>query len=364
MNKFIPISQPHISEKDIEYVTDAVRSGWVSSIGKYIEMFEESFASYCGTRFALSTANGTTALHLALVSLGISSEHEVIIPDLTFVATANAVKYTGAKVVTVDIEEDTLCIDPQKIEAAITPNTRAIIPVHLYGHPADMHKIMKLAVKYDLHVIEDAAEAHGACINGQRVGSFGDCGVFSFYGNKIITAGEGGMVTTNNEALYEKMKFLRDHAMSREKRYWHTDVGYNYRITNLQAALGVAQLNRIEQIIEKKAEIYFQYRQELQNVKGLKLNYTKENVKNVFWMICVEIDDLNEKMRDQLMQRLRKENIDTRPYFYPISDMPMFENANTDITHKVFQRGFNLPSFFDLKESEVCYICQKLKELI
>jgi len=266
---FIPISKPSITKKEIAYVTDAVRSGWVSSLGKYIDMFEEKFAAYCGTKYAVATSNGTTALHLVLAALGITARDEVIISDLTFVATGNAVKYTGAKVVTVDIEEETLCIKPEAIKKAITSKTKAIIPVHLYGHPANMEEINKIAKKHNLFVIEDAAEAHGAEVNGKKVGSLGHAGVFSFYGNKIITTGEGGMITTNDEELYKKMRYLRDHAMSKEKRYWHTEVGFNYRMTNLQAALGVAQLERIDELLAKKEEIFKWYQEGLKDVKGI-----------------------------------------------------------------------------------------------
>ena len=215
---FIPISQPSITQKEINYVTDAIQSGWVSSLGKYIDTFEEKFAVYCGTKYAVATSSGTTALHLALVSLGVTADDEVIIPDFTFVATASAVKYIGAKVITVDIDEDTLCIDPHAIEKAITSKTKAIIPVHLYGHPANMEAINKIAKKHNLFVVEDAAEAHGSEINGKRVGSLSHAGIFSFYGNKIITSGEGGMITTSDEHLYKKLKYLRDHAMSQDKR--------------------------------------------------------------------------------------------------------------------------------------------------
>jgi len=364
MNKFIPISQPSITPKEIDYVTEAIKSGWVSSLGRYIDEFEQKFAEFCGTKYALTTSNGTTALHLSLVALGINSEDEVIIPDLTFIATANAVKYTGAKVVTVDIEEDTLCINPKEIEKVITSKTKAIIPVHLYGHPANMQEINNIAKKYNLFVIEDAAEAHGAEINGKKVGSFGDVGIFSFYGNKIITSGEGGMITTNNEALYEKMKYLRDHAMSKEKRYWHTEIGFNYRMTNLQAALGVAQLERMDELLNKKKEIFKWYEEYLKNTPNIKLNFQKDGYKNVYWMICLEIIGYDEEKRDRLMQKLKEKGIDSRPFFYPISDMPMYEKTDTSITHKVYQRGINLPSFFDITQKEVKYICEELKKLI
>jgi perosamine synthetase len=358
--EFIPISQPSITQKEIDYVTDAIKSGWVSSLGKYIDEFEEKFANFCDTKYALATSNGTTALHLTLVSLGITGDDEVIIPDFTFVATASAVNYIGAKVVTVDIEEDTLCIDPKSIEEAITFKTKAIIPVHLYGHPANMSSINKIAKKYNLFVIEDAAEAHGAEINGKRVGGLSDAGIFSFYGNKIITSGEGGMITTNDEALYLKMKRLRDHAMSKEKKYWHTEVGFNYRMTNLQAALGVAQFDRIDELLEKKKQIFEWYKAYLSNVSNIKLNTQKDGYKNVYWMICMEIIEYNEEKRENLIKKLKENAIDSRPFFYPISDMPMYERVNTPMTHKVYQRGINLPSYFDMTEEQVKYICDVL----
>lgn len=362
--EFIPISKPSIVQKEIQYITDAVSSGWVSSLGKYVDMFEEKFASYCGTKYALTTSNGTTALHLVLVALGIKPGDEVIIPDITFVATGNAVKYVGAKAVIVDIEEDTLCIDPESVKKAITPKTKAIIAVHLYGHPANMEEINKIAEEYDLIVIEDAAEAHGAEVNGKKVGSLGHVGTFSFYGNKIITTGEGGMITTNDENLYERMRHLRDHAMSKEKRYWHTEVGFNYRMTNVQAALGLAQLERIDEIIAKKRLIFEWYKEGLKDIEGIKLNYEAPWAKNVYWMVCFEVEGYKEKQRDELMKKLREKNIDTRPYFYPLSDMPMFEKADTPIAHKVYQRGLNLPSYFDIKREEVQYICEVIKEFL
>jgi len=362
--EFIPVSKPSITQKEIQYIMDAVSSGWVSSLGKYVDMFEEKFASYCGTKYALTTSNGTTALHLVLVALGIKPGDEVIIPDITFVATGNAVKYVGAKAVIVDIEEDTLCIDPESVKKAITPKTKAIIAVHLYGHPANMEEINKIAGEYGIIVIEDAAEAHGAEVNGKKVGSLGHVGTFSFYGNKIITTGEGGMITTNDENLYERMRHLRDHAMSKEKRYWHTEVGFNYRMTNVQAALGLAQLERIDEIIAKKRLIFEWYKEGLKDIEGIKLNYEAPWAKNVYWMVCLEVEGYTEKQRDELMKRLKEKNIDTRPYFYPLSDMPMFEKADTPIAHKVYQRGLNLPSYFDITKDQVDYVCKTIKELL
>src|SRR4051794_2062931 len=252
MDNFIPISKPSIGPRERELVLDAVDSGWVSSIGKYIDEFEAVFARYCGTEFALAVSNGTTGLHLALVTLGIGPGDEVIIPDLTFVATANAVAYTGAKPILADVDPDTLCIDPASVKSLITERTKVIMPVHLYGHPADMDELTVIAKAYNVAVIEDAAEAHGAEYKGRRVGGLSQCGVFSFYGNKVITTGEGGMLTTNDPAFYRRAKRLRDHAMSAERRYFHDERGFNYRMTNLQAALGVAQMERIGEFLKRR----------------------------------------------------------------------------------------------------------------
>tara|TARA_B110000879_G_C11148402_1_gene503468 strand:- start:669 stop:1784 length:1116 start_codon:yes stop_codon:yes gene_type:complete len=364
VHKVIPISQPSITDKEIEYVTDAIKSGWVSSLGSYIDDFERGFAKFCNTEYALVTSNGTTALHLSLVALGIGPGDEVIIPDFTFVATANAVKYTGAEVITVDVQEDTLCVDPSAVEKAITTKTKAIIPVHMYGHPADMSKINLIAKKNNLFVVEDCAEAHGAEIQGKKVGVFGDVGTFSFYGNKIMTSGEGGMVTTNNKELYQKMKFLRDHAMSKDRKYWHEEVGFNYRMTNLQAALGLAQLERIEELLAKKNQIFRWYEEGLKGIQNIKLNIEKEGYKNVYWLVCLEVIGYDEPKRDELINRLKKKGIDSRPFFYPMSQMPMYANANTPVTHKIFQRGLNLPSYFDLTKKDVDRVVECVTEIM
>lgn len=363
-NGFLPVSRPSITKKEIEYVTAAIASGWVSSLGEYITAFEEKFAEFCGSKYALTCSNGTTALHLALVSLGVKAGDEVIIPDLTFVATANAVKYIGAVPVLVDIDADTLCIDPAAIEAAITDKTRAIIPVHLYGHPANMPAIMEIAGRHGLLVVEDAAEAHGADVNGKKVGAWGDCACFSFYGNKVITSGEGGMITTDDEALYRHAKYLRDHAMSPTKRYWHTEVGFNYRMTNLQAALGLAQLERIDEILAKKQGIFSWYETFLAGVPGISLNRTAPWAKNVYWMIIMEIDGADEASRDTFMQKLREYDVDSRPYFYPLSDMSDYPGTDTPVTHRVYKMGVNLPSYFDMEKRDVERVCAAVRKCL
>jgi perosamine synthetase len=364
LSHFFPISQPSIGKREIEYVSDAVASGWVSSLGRYIEDFEKGFGAFCQTEYALAVSNGTTGLHLAVVSVGIGRGDEVIIPDLTFVATANAVTYTGATAVPVDIEPDTLCIDPDALRRAITPRTRAVIPVHLYGQPARMDRIVELAKEHGLDVIEDAAEAHGAEYHGRRVGSLGRCGVFSFYGNKIITTGEGGMLTTNDRELYLKAKRLRDHAMSAEKRYWHTEVGYNYRMTNLQAALGLAQLERIDAFLYKRRQIMEWYRAGLAGEANLLLNRETDYGRNVYWMVCLEVIGMGAEEREQLMRALKAKGVDSRPYFYPVSDMPMYSRAETPVAHEVAQRGINLPSYFELTQEDVALICGAVRRAV
>lgn len=345
-------------------MSDAVRSGWVSSLGRYIEEFESAFASYCGSRFALATSNGTTGLHLALVAAGVRAGDEVIVPDLTFIATANAVAYIGAKPVLVDVESETLCLSPAAVEAAITPLTTAIIPVHLYGHPADMDPINAIAARHGLKVIEDAAEAHGAEYRGRRVGGLGLCGVFSFYGNKVITSGEGGMITTDDESLFRKAKMLRDHAMSPARRYWHEEVGYNYRMTNLQAALGLAQLERIDGFLAKRRQIMKWYRNRLQADRRLQLNRDAAWAKSPYWMVCVEVEGLTDASRSLFMQALKERGVDSRPYFYPISDMPVFHGASTPRAHYHSYRGLNLPSYVDLSEEDVDLVCESFRSVL
>ena len=248
----LPVASPDLNGNEFKYLVDAFMSTWISSRGEYINKFESSFSSYSDCKYGIAVSNGTAALHLALVALGIGIGDEVIVPDLTFAATINAVLNANATPVIVDIERDSWCIDPTEIERAITPKTKAVIPVHLYGQPCDMHSIMRIAKTHNIRVIEDCAEAHGATFSGRKVGSFGDIGCFSFYGNKIITTGEGGMCTTNTHELDDKMRVLRDHGMSRTKKYWHDMVGFNYRMTNLQAAIGLSQFERIDTMHENR----------------------------------------------------------------------------------------------------------------
>jgi perosamine synthetase len=368
--KLYPVSEPDISGNEEKYVLDAVRSGWVSSMGPYIRKFEEDFATYCGARFGVATSNGTCALHLALASLSVGPGDEVIVPSLTFVATANAVTYTGACPVFVDCEEETWCMDPIAVQQAITPKTKAIIVVHLYGHPADMDSIKAIVAPHGIHVIEDAAEAHGALYKGRKVGGLGTIGVFSFYGNKLITTGEGGMLLTDDDHIIERARFLRDHAMNHDRRYWHPEIGYNYRMTNLQAALGVAQLERIDSFLVRKRKIFHHYQDFLKSSIGLRLNPERSWAKNAYWLTSVVLDQHID--RDKAIIKLRNEGIDSRPFFYPIHELPPYirryravgrHEEDCPVTKKLASQGINLPSGH-LERSDIETICGVLLDVI
>lgn len=354
--KMIPVSQPSISELEISLVTDAVRSTWVSSIGPYLDKFERMFADFCGVKNAVVVSNGTVGLHLALVALGVGAGDEVIIPDLTFVATANAVRVAGAVPIFADVCRSTYCIDPASIQRLLTPRTKAIMPVHLYGHPANMPAILEIARAHRLVVIEDAAESHGASIGSTRTGAFGHCGVFSFYGNKIVTTGEGGAITTNDDDLVVRLRHLRDHAMSKEIRYWHTEVGFNYRMTNLQAALGVAQLTQVDRFLSARDEIMERYKKNLES-EGIECNPAVD-AKPVNWLVTAVVPGLSRIKRDAIMSVMREAKVDSRPFFYPMSMLPMYEGKRNPIAAQLSESGFNLPTFVGMTGQQVDLVCE------
>ena len=368
---FIPVSAPVLGARELEYVTDAVRSGWVSSIGPYVDRFEESFAAYVGVRHAIAVANGTVALHLLLHAIGIGPGDEVIVPDLTFAATAHAVLQTGAAPVLADVEPSSWCLDPAAVRRAVGPRTRAILPVHLYGQAADLTVLGALAHDAGLAVIEDAAEAHGATWAGRMVGSFGRASAFSFYGNKIITTGEGGMITTDDAALAARLRFLKDHGMSKERRYFHTELAFNYRMTNLQAALGVAQLEQIETFIAKKRLVHAWYREALDGVPGLVLNPVIPGSRNVCWMTSAVLPA--GVRREEVARRLRERGVDSRPFFVPMSALPHLAGtrrvgadgaAACPVATALGRRGLNLPSGCDLTREQVGRAAQALTEAL
>jgi len=353
-NKIIPVAEPWIGEKEKEYVDQCMEDGWISSLGRFVTRFEEEFSQFCGVRYGVAVCNGTAAIHLALASLGVGPGDEVLIPSLTFIATANAVHSTGARVVCVDSEIETWNMDVEDLKKKISSKTKAILPVHLYGHPCEMGEIMEIASKKDLLVVEDCAEAHGAEYDDKRVGSMGDVGAFSFYPNKIITTGEGGMVTTDNKKVYEKAHFLRDMAMSQTQRYYHSEIGYNYRMTNMQAAIGVAQMERIEEFIAVKRKNALLYNRLLKDVDGITLPSEKPNVKNVYWMYSIVVEEDFLCSRDDLMKKLWENGIDTRPFFHPINLQPPYKGMpSCPIAEDLGKRGINLPSSVKLTENQI-----------
>ena len=365
----IPVCEPLLSGKELAYVTDCLKTNWISSKGKYIEEFEQKFARYCGCRFGVSTTSGTTALHLAIASLGIGKGDDVIVPTFTMAATVFAIIYTGAKPVLIDSEPETWNIDVGKIEEKITPQTKAILPVHIYGHPCDMNPILDIAGRYGLYVIEDAAEAHGAEYKGTRVGGLGDIGCFSFYANKIITTGEGGMVVTNSEEIAARARSLKDLAYSTKRRFLHIDMGFNYRMTNIQAAIGLAQFERIEEMIGRRRKNAYLYNSLLKDVEGIRLPVEKEWAKNVYWMYSILVEDKFGFDRDEVMSRLNEKGIETRTFFIPMHQQPVFTGMGLfdgeiyPVSEEFSQRGLYLPSGSGLSEEQIGYICRVLKEM-
>ncbi len=361
----ISIAEPWIDQEEIDLVMDCLKSGWISSQGKYIGEFEKAFSGFCGTRFGVATSNGTTALHLALLTLGIGPGDEVIVPALSFIATANVVVYTGAKPVFADVDERTWTLDPAKLRPLITDRTRAVIPVHLYGHPADMGPIMKLAEEKKMWVIEDAAEAHGAEYRGKKVGSLGHMGCFSFYGNKIISTGEGGMLVTDNPDWVEKAQILRDHGMSKKTKYWHPVLGYNFRMTNIQAAIGLGQMNKIVRIIDHKRRIAQSYSRGLGGVKGIVLPPEATWGKNVFWLYSILVGPETGKNRDDLIEYLHQSQVASRPLFFPMPAMPYYETGEQfPAAQKISEQGISLPSGSTLTPEQIQYIIELIRQFL
>ncbi|MEK6830800.1 MAG: aminotransferase class I/II-fold pyridoxal phosphate-dependent enzyme, partial [Nanoarchaeota archaeon] len=373
MNKFIPVCKPWLPGNEKKYVQEAMETEWISSQGKYIEKFEEEFSKFSGVNYGVSCTNCYAALHLACLAIGLKKGEEVIVPSFTMLAPLSAIILTGAKPVLVDCDLETYCIDAGKIEEKITSKTKAIIPVHIYGHPCEMNKILEIAKKYNLKVIEDCAEAHGAEYKGKKVGSFGDIGCFSFYGNKILTTGEGGMVITNNSVYYEKMKKLRNYAFE-HPRFLHKELGVNYRMSNIHAAIGLAQVENAKMLVEARKNMGERYNKLLKNVPGIKLPVEKENYKNVYWMYGIVLDDSVKLSRDEVVEKLKEKGVDTRNFFIPMHKQPVFldgkiENApdcnnSYPVSEKIGDRGFYIPSSSNLTDEEAEYVCEKLKEVL
>jgi perosamine synthetase len=360
----IAVAAPTLNGNEKRYVLECLETTWISSIGRFITEFERAFGRFCGVEHAIAVNNGTNALHLALVALGLKPGDEVIVPTLTYIATANVVTYCGAKPVLVDCDPRTLNIDPAAIAGRITTRTKGIIPVHLYGHPADMDPITSLAREHGLFVLEDAAEAHGAEYKGRRIGGLGNCAAFSFFGNKIMTTGEGGMVTTNDGDLAAKLRLYRGQGLDPGRRYWHPVVGYNYRMTNIAAALGLAQLEQIEELMGARARLADWYRLKLDRLADkLALQAAKPWTRPVLWMQIVMLRYGAEAERDHVMRKLDAAGIETRPVFYPMHLLPPYLEDATLYPHatRCAARGINLPTHGNLTETDVECICQALE---
>jgi len=369
MNKYVPVSEPNITKIEKEYMQEAIDSTWISSTGKFINLFENSFSDYLKVKHSISVSNGTVALHLALLALGIGEGDEVIVPNFTYIATANAVMYTGAIPIFASFKNETLNIDDESMVKLITNKTKAIICVHLYGNSCNIKRTQEIAKKYNLYLIEDAAEAIGTEYNGQKIGSYGDISTFSFYGNKTITTGEGGMVVTNSDILADRVKILKDQGMSRVKRYWFEEIGYNYRMTNIQAAMGYGQMQRINELVEKKVENAKIYDELLKNESGIKFIKTEDNSKNSFWMYSIILDEYDDEKRNVLMDELKRRGVETRPFFYLMTEMPPYKNYRKDnqdysLKCKISNSGINLPSSTMLDKQDIEFVCSNLIEVM
>lgn len=373
LKKHIPVSGPWITQKEIDYVTDAVTSAWYTNANVYHEHFEKAFAEYIGMKYAIALPSCTSAIHLSLLALGIGPGDEVIVPDITWIATAAPITYVRATPVFADIDEKTWCISVESFEKLITPKTKAVIPVDLYGNLSDMDSIKKIAQRHGIAIIEDAAEAIGSEYKGKKTGSFGDTGVFSFHGSKTMTTGEGGMLVTNRKDIYSRCLFLRDHGRNPgDRMFWNTEVSYKYKMSSMQAALGLAQLERIDELIERKRQIFNWYKSELSNIDRLTLNYETPNAINTYWMVTVIINEKFGINKEDLIMRMADKGIDCRPFFYPLSSLPAYQHVEESEqarlrnirSYKISPYGLNLPSGLNMTEEKVRYVSNNLKSIL
>jgi perosamine synthetase len=364
MPRKIPVAAPALVGREKEYVLDALESGWISSNGPYVERFEAGFAAFCNVRHGISCCNGTAALHAALLAMGVGPGDEVIVPTMTFVATANAVAYCGARPVLADIEPQSWNLDPAALPALLSPRTKGIVPVHLFGLPAEMDAICAFARGHGLFVLEDAAEAHGATYGGRIAGSLGDAATFSFYGNKVLTTGEGGMVVTDDAALAERVRQIKGQGMDPNRRYWFPTLGFNYRMTNLAAAIGVAQLEAAEWHLKRRHEAAAQYRRRLEGLPGIRMQVEQPKARSAHWMTTVLIEGASAARRDAIMAALAQEGIETRPAFHPMHRLPMYRDQGEarafPAADAVADAGISLPTFAALTEEDVEYVCEHL----
>ncbi len=375
----IPVNEPLVGQQEWEYVSECLRTGWISSAGRFIEAFEQQWAAYCGRKYGIAVSNGTVALQVAIACTGLEPGDEVIMPTFTIISCALAVVYNGGVPVLVDSDPRTWCLDVTQVEAKITPRTRALMPVHIYGHPVDMDPINALAEKHGLAIIEDAAEAHGAqYLSGRdgpqptwrRCGGLGDLSVFSFYANKLITTGEGGMVLTNNPEYAEKARSFRNLCFRPERRFWHTELGHNFRLTNLQAALGLAQLERLDEIIAKKRWMGQAYTENLKNVPGLQLPVEEPWARQVYWMYGVVLDEATGLDAAEFARRLKVLGVETRPFFLGMHEQPVFlergwfRGERYPVADRLARQGLYLPSGLTLTEEQLSQVCQAVRKAL
>lgn len=355
MNYKIPIYQPSLSGREKEYVMDCLDSTWISSKGKYISLFEEGFSRYINVKHATGVSNGTVAIHLALLALGVGEGDEVIVPTLTYIASVNAIKYVGAIPIFCDSLHSTWQMDPEDVRKKITSKTKAIMAVHLYGHACDMDSLVSISKEHRIFLIEDCAEAIGTLYKGKHVGGFGDISTFSFFGNKTITTGEGGMVVTNDATLIERSRHFKGQGLALHREYWHDVIGYNYRMTNIEAAIGFAQLEQIDHLIGLKKQVADFYIKHL-DLNKVDYHRSAADVTHSYWMFSILVKDAS--MREKLRKHLAENGVETRPLFYPAHTMPMYSNHfnKFEVAEDLGWRGINLPSFPMLTEEQVIFI--------
>jgi perosamine synthetase len=369
----VPVSGPSITQKEIDYVIDAVTNAWYGNANMYHERFEKAFAQYIGVNHAIALPSCTSAIHLSLLALGIGPGDEVIVPDLTWIASAAPISYVGATPIFADVDEKTWCLSAESLQSLITPKTKAVIVVDLYGGMPELDEIKIITKRKSIAIIEDAAEALGSEYKNAKAGSFGDTGVFSFHGSKTLTTGEGGMLVTNTQDIYERCLFLRDHGRKPgAKIFWNTEIAYKYKMSSMQAALGLAQLERIEELISRKRQIFEWYKNELSNCQEITMNYEGPEVKNSYWMVTIIPNKAFELTKEQFIELLKKRNIDSRPIFYPLSSLPAYQNWKQSTKARIRNRnsyaispfGINLPCGMNMDQTKVKYVCDNLKEII
>lgn len=366
----IPVNEPWLGESEERYVLECLRTGWISSAGPFIERFESAWAEYCGTDHGIAVSNGTTALYAAMASLKLDPGDEVIMPTFTFIGCAHAIRMAGAIPVLVDSDPHTWCMNVSHIEQKLSPRTRAIMPVHIYGHPVDMGPLCKLAEKHDLHVIEDAAEAPGATYEGCRTGGLGDIGCFSFYANKILTTGEGGMVTTNDVALADRVRSYRNMAFRTDRRFLHTEVGHNYRLTNVQAAIGLAQVETVDQRVSRKREIGARYNEALGGTEGLQLPVEMPWASNVYWMYGLVLGEDTGFDATTFADAMRESGIDTRPFFIGMHEQPVFLDQGLfveeayPVADRIARQGLYLPSGLTITDQQIAEVADVVRKVV